>query len=275
MPNNRGNRIYYKQISCRMNILYVMRFWPVYGGGETVTVTLANEFIRRGHKVDVAYLFWKEISPMPYTVNAELECHHFDDYDATDNDSLRLFSQLLDEKQIDVIINQWGNSKFIRLGIGNRKCKLITCWHQEVLTKFSFKLSFKKKIVKCLCPCLYQWNEKRWRLKIHKNNIRNSDKYVFLTPAYLKQYNSLTNNADANKVEFIFNPLTYSHFFSLSSYCEKEKMVLFVGRIEEASKRISYVIKIWQRLCLHKKINDWKLVIVGDGPDLAKTMHWI
>lgn len=29
-----------------MNILYVMRYWPVYGGGETITVTLANEFVK-------------------------------------------------------------------------------------------------------------------------------------------------------------------------------------------------------------------------------------
>ena len=38
-----------------MNILYVMRYWPVYGGGETITVTLANEFVKRGHSVYVVY----------------------------------------------------------------------------------------------------------------------------------------------------------------------------------------------------------------------------
>ena len=37
-----------------MNILYVMRYWPVYGG-ETITVTLANEFVKRGHSVYVVY----------------------------------------------------------------------------------------------------------------------------------------------------------------------------------------------------------------------------
>ena len=40
-----------------MNILYVMRYWPVYGGGETITVTLANEFVKRGHSVYVVYTY--------------------------------------------------------------------------------------------------------------------------------------------------------------------------------------------------------------------------
>lgn len=26
-----------------MNILFLLRLWPVYGGGETVTICLANE----------------------------------------------------------------------------------------------------------------------------------------------------------------------------------------------------------------------------------------
>ena len=51
-----------------MNIAYVMRYWPIYGGGETITVTLANELVKRGHNVYVIYTFDKLCTPMPYEV---------------------------------------------------------------------------------------------------------------------------------------------------------------------------------------------------------------
>lgn len=43
-----------------------MRYWPVYGGGETITVTLSNEFVKRGHNVLIAYTYYNTIDPMPY-----------------------------------------------------------------------------------------------------------------------------------------------------------------------------------------------------------------
>ena len=38
-----------------MNIAFLLRLWPSYGGGETVTKCLANELIRRGYGVHVVY----------------------------------------------------------------------------------------------------------------------------------------------------------------------------------------------------------------------------
>ena len=44
---------------------------------------------------------------------------------------------------------------------------------------------------------------------------------------------------------------------------EKENTVLFVGRIDNRSKKIFTLLDIWENI----DIDDWKLVIVGDGPD--------
>ena len=38
-----------------MKVMFLHRLWPVYGGGETVTVCLANEMVNRGIDVHVAY----------------------------------------------------------------------------------------------------------------------------------------------------------------------------------------------------------------------------
>lgn len=40
-----------------MNILFTLRFFPVYGGGETVTIRLAEKFAADGHNVFVFYLW--------------------------------------------------------------------------------------------------------------------------------------------------------------------------------------------------------------------------
>lgn len=38
-----------------MNILFLLRLYPVYGGGETVTLCLANEMVKRGWNVSILY----------------------------------------------------------------------------------------------------------------------------------------------------------------------------------------------------------------------------
>ena len=38
-----------------MKIAFLLRPWPIYGGGETVTITLSNEFVKRGISVIVFY----------------------------------------------------------------------------------------------------------------------------------------------------------------------------------------------------------------------------
>lgn len=46
-----------------MNILFLHRIWPSYGGGETVTKCLANELTERGYNIHILY-FKKSIKKM-------------------------------------------------------------------------------------------------------------------------------------------------------------------------------------------------------------------
>ena len=45
---------------------------------------------------------------------------------------------------------------------------------------------------------------------------------------------------------------------------EKEKMILFCGRLENWSKRVDRLLRIWSTI--QHQLPDWQLVIVGDGP---------
>lgn len=49
------------------------------------------------------------------------------------------------------------------------------------------------------------------------------------------------------------------------SHFRKEKIILYVGRLEFVQKRVYRVIDTWNYL--EDRYPDWELVIVGDGPD--------
>ena len=38
-----------------MSILFLLRLWPVYGGGESVMICVDNEMVKSGWNVSVGY----------------------------------------------------------------------------------------------------------------------------------------------------------------------------------------------------------------------------
>lgn len=252
-----------------MNILYIMRYWPVYGGGETITVTLSNEFVRRGHNVFIAYTYYNTIDPMPYFLADKIKSKKLftiEGYKKTDIDQLR---QYIIDNDIDIMINQWGNTTLCDLARKGTKCKFITCWHLSVLLPLGDEKNWKRRLAQ---PILgKKFFERRWRnyqMKNHLNNYNRSDKYVFLAKSFEEEYRQLSGIDDkANKFYAINNPLTYHYSYDMAQYESKKKEVLYVGRIYEYQKRVSYVLKIWKLIENEQQFNDWTLKIVGDGPD--------
>ena len=109
-------------------------------------------------------------------------------------------------------------------------------------------------------------------MREHDKNCRLSDKYVFLSDSFLMEYVSLSHmKGRTEKVAAIANPLTYDYRYDMSDYSFKEKEVLYVGRIYEYHKRLSYVLKIWSKIEGMSSCREWRLTIVGDGPDMQQT----
>ena len=50
----------------------------------------------------------------------------------------------------------------------------------------------------------------------------------------------------------------------------KEKIILFVGRLTFEDKRPLRLLKVWSKI--YKKLPDWRFIIVGDGPEKS-TLH--
>jgi glycosyltransferase involved in cell wall biosynthesis len=247
-----------------------MRYWPVYGGGETITVTLSNEFVKRGHNVFIAYTYYNTIDPMPYSLADKIKSkklYTIEGYKKNDIDQLRKY---IIDNDIDIMINQWGNTTLCDLARKGTKCKLITCWHLSVLLPLGDEMNWKRRLTQ---PILgKKFFERRWhnnQMANHLNNYRRSDKYVFLAKSFMDEYQAISGIEDkANKFYAINNPLTYHYEYDMENFERKKKEVLYVGRIYEYQKRVSYVLKIWKIIERNCEFSDWNLKIVGDGPDM-------
>lgn len=111
-------------------------------------------------------------------------------------------------------------------------------------------------------------------MKEHDKNYKLSDKYIFLSDSFLREYLNLTTiKFNMNRVGAIPNPLTYNYYYDMDKYDTKEKEVLFVGRIYEYHKRLTYILRIWRKIEDMPEFDEWKLTIVGDGPDLQSTKN--
>ena len=87
------------------------------------------------------------------------------------------------------------------------------------------------------------------------------DAYTVLCDSYKTELLTALNldHAD-NHIHTIKNPE-----YPVRHVCyDKEKMILFCGRLENWSKRVDRLLRIWSTI--QHQLPDWRLTIVGDGP---------
>lgn len=89
-----------------------------------------------------------------------------------------------------------------------------------------------------------------------------SDKVVVLSQKYIQDCLSLTSTRNAHKLYAIPNLLTFQIPESLSSGT-KQNILLYVGRLSYADKRVDRLLSVWKKL--QPVHTDWSLYIVGDG----------
>lgn len=97
--------------------------------------------------------------------------------------------------------------------------------------------------------------------------------YTVLCDSYKTELiSALDIDHSSNHIHVIENPE-----YPIQQVCyAKEKIILFCGRLENWSKRIDRLLRIWSTI--QQDLPDWRLFIVGDGPaegmlrDMAKEL---
>lgn len=262
-----------------MNICFLHRLWPSYGGGETVTKCLANEFIRRGHQVHVLYFKSAINDGDSITCNPEIIGYCIPDvaFDEFSKEffvnkivAQRISKELIDYvriNMIDVVVNQWWPVEFHQDVREQTGVKIIKCLHMDPDTRKVFEFHGIKKLLFSFVEPMYREIETRKHIYSSDKYLRNVDLYLFLAPSFLKYYREHSKEPEKeSKTDFIYNPLVYHDVINIDEWDRKEKRVLFVGRLVEGHKKVSRILRIWERY--EKGVGgDWQLDIVGDGPD--------
>lgn len=225
------------------------------GGVERVTVVLANELVKRGYEVCIS-AFTNDDKALLKTADARIEIIELSQ-DWLGPKSCAALSEVIRRRKVDIVINQWcvpfKVTRFLRKAMKGSAAKLFAVHHNLPTTN--------KRIQDAKNPIL----RFAWKVISAINSrlvYEFSDRYVLLSESFVPLFKRFVGLVRGKKVAVITNPLTLDIVKR-----EKENLIVYVGRLEETQKRVSRVIDIWREVS--KDLPDWKLEIVGDGPDRA------
>lgn len=244
---------------------------PSEGGVPRVSNILSGYFNRLG--IHCYFMYYESDSPV-YPPEDKYRI----DIQAPGPDFNKSFSAFVLAREIELIICQNADHpKFLQAykevwdhyGIGTvsfyHACPDFFINQYRINPPFSFDnlgLIIKNALKKLIFPFYNPYAE------TVKRQYDVSRQMVLLSSSYIQKFQSLYQLKEEGKLIALANPLTFDGVTGSGIMDRKEKIVLVVCRLAEVQKRVSVILRIWKNLTQHGE-TDWKLWIVGSGPDEA------
>lgn len=249
---------------------------PKQGGMERVTDTLASLLKSAGHEVFLLCCYPNRLKEV---YNPPVPLEFVPDF-INRIKAQEFILNFIKNKQIDCIIDQTEGGIVGKYGFfNNRKplgaIKLIAVLHNSAKAQINAMPYYLKRdmSVKVL-----QWFYDRVYVKLRQIravmlrkylyyclNI-DYDKIVLLSPAFISEFQEFCPKINTAKLVAIPNPNTFE--IPQGAHFSKDKIVLFVGRLENLSKGVDRLLRIWSKI--YRQHQDWHLILVGDGSDRQK-----
>jgi len=240
-----------KFLKTKKSVIFLLGHWTI-GGVERVTVIVANELLRRGWKVGV--VAFEIVNPnLLKLLNERVDVSELS-FPAYSMRNMRDLRSLMKRRSVSIVVNQWSVPAPITMMLriaAPHGAKIIAFHHtapnrnkrvmesrgfKRVLYEVAFKLNLK--LVYWLC-----------------------DAYVVLSESYRRVFKDAAGVRLVTKVCAIPNPVNSCGDESV----KKENLILYIGRMDRTEKRVDRVIDVWRRL--EPLMRDWRLELLGDGPD--------
>lgn len=245
-----------------------MGVYPGIGGVERVSTVLANNFIEKGYQVHICSFEGRE-TEISKTLSRKVELINLE-YPVNSKKNCLLLRSYIIQNKINILINQWCMpyyvSNLIYHAIKGTECKLIAVHHNLPNTNNHIKY-FEEKITKNVgnkfinklkLVSIKTISRLSLRYTYHKSN-----RYVVLSKSFIPIAKKFIWKKHTKKILSISNPITLCDTYNEDF--EKINEIIYVGRIEYKQKRNDRLVGIWEHL--YKQYPNWKLTIVGDGPD--------
>lgn len=257
-----------------MNILFINEFQVIenHGGVQRVTKLLSNFFLSRGF--DIYFIYCK---PNTNKIIKSKNEFRFQSPKICTWYNKNLLQEIINNKNIDIIINQMGFSQeIIKLFKAlNSDIPFLSCLHsspffelKEAEMRLSNNISLKNPIIlniKIILKPLYLFFLKKKIAKKLSIIYHNSTYTILLSCKFYHSFQKMLN--DTKKLKAIANPLNPEFKYYNDILSTKQKTILYVGRLNKG-KRVDLLLYIWQQI--QELFPDWNFDIVGDGPEYLK-----
>lgn len=256
--------------------IYDMPLIPEAGGTERITSLVSKGLTECGHTCMGILQFRENSEKMLYGTEQVMDLYKF-----------------LMENHVDIVINQiayskWLLSDFLIRGGSQwheEGGKIISCLHFDPcnpsyiqLLKSSEHLNIRQRILilrHYLLQPYYRRKKQREEGAVYNFIYDNSDRMVVLSSSHFGYLKSVMRRSEYSKLDSIGNPLTFSDIADPKIIDSKSKTAIVCARMSEYHKRISIILKAWKLTKKHHAAKDWKLVIIGEGPDLDRYKRFV
>lgn len=202
----------------------------------------------------------------------------------TGDELKRKFRAILKDNRVDVLIDQVEGAVIGRYGIFRHRSELnhlslkcIAVQHSSAMSILKNYYTVKHRddlppgIKQLYNSLLLPVKKKRayWLQQALSRDLNaNYDKIVTLSASFIPHFYEFAPATPKDKVTAISDPNTYEDDVKPT---KQEKIVLFVGRLDNKTKGVDRLLRIWNMI--EKEQPEWRLKIVGDGQDKAMLME--
>lgn len=262
-----------------MKILFVAYFpmEPSVGGVQRVTNVLVTELMRRGHEVSCLSL------QLGHTASdLTIAPQYYIDVEQ-DADWKTHLEELMNKLSVEYIINQSPNTlTYNVLKELKTKAKIVSVFHTQPFLNDNISRNIILRthtynIKQCLfkylsfvLPSIRSFVFGLYEKQNILNALKVSDRICFISERFFPRILRHIPNIPKEKLVAINNPNT---FVPNDDKTQKENIILWIGRVENAVKNTIDFVKIWERL--YDNNPSWKAIVAGEGDDLSAVVKYV
>ena len=251
-----------------MRILFVLvpAFDRHAGGVQMTTAKLSAWFARQGHDVSVfSFEGGSAVDPGVTLYGPQVSRN------GSTEKPLDALGKVMDSIRPEVVINQMPYLAELAVFLDSRRSEflLLGCLRNTLFSVVANLEAYRQKLVpgivtRWVPASMLDFGLLRFHRRQHARQLRQilarHDRFVMFGPPNLDELRYFVPDFDPSSVALIPNSIPRV----LDEVPEKEKRILWLGRLCNQQKRCQLLVPLWQRLC--HTLPDWRLDIVGDGP---------